>query len=172
MASKLLRGVLLAAPFAQGRANPRPQPDISIPTAAAAATLPLTALEATTTPFHPPPRWQPELVKRTEVASIDGYTYLGCWADGSDRILAVTKYFDNGMTPDLCKNKCSIASCPMFGVEDGYNCYCGSSIEAFAVSDTEDGCTQTCWGDKNKYCGGNFRINVYSTDDPNAVPGG
>ncbi|KAM0323974.1 hypothetical protein ACHAQA_008556 [Verticillium albo-atrum] len=123
--------------------------------------------DATTTTFRDAGRYL-ELVKRADVVSVDGYTHLGCWQDGSNHILSVTAEFDNGMTPELCRNMCSLVECPMFGVENGYHCYCGTSIEPFAVSATGDACTATCWGDEEKICGGPQRMNVYSTNDPSA----
>jgi len=136
----------------------RAQPAVSLPTDAPS---PIQAADkASTTTFEEPRRLQ--LLKRAEIKDIDSYTHLGCWEDGSNHILASTYGFDNGMTPELCRNICSLQKCNMFGVENGYHCYCGNSIEPFANSATDDACTRTCWGAKDVICGGAGRMNVYS----------
>jgi hypothetical protein len=96
------------------------------------------------------------------VAALDGYTHLGCYQDGSDNILGVTSKYDNGMTPELCRNVCSLASVGIFGVENGYQCYCDSTIANFAVTAPAAECTEKCWGSSAALCGGGRRINVYS----------
>lgn len=149
---------LLANASVANAIQARAQPPASIPTEAPSPAQ--IAHAAATTAFEAPLHQQ--LVKRAEVKAVDGYTHLGCWQDGSNHILSVTANFDNGMTPELCRNVCSIASCNMFGVENGYHCYCGNSIEAFAVSATDDSCTATCWGAKDVICGAGQRMNVYS----------
>jgi hypothetical protein len=92
---------------------------------------------------------------------LENYSYLGCYEDGAEP-LAVTYEFDNGMTPELCRNICSLASCPAFGIGGSFECHCGKSLEPFAVSADEKECTRACAGDERDICGGGKRLNVYS----------
>lgn len=95
-------------------------------------------------------------------ASIPGYSYLGCYEDGSRHILTVTSAFDSAMTPQLCRNLCAVARCGVFGVKDAFNCVCGQKLEAFAVNADAGECTDPCKGREGDLCGGRSRANVYS----------
>jgi hypothetical protein len=113
------------------------------------------------TPFAVP---EPELRRRAAaatVAGLDGYSYLGCYQDGSDP-LSITSKFDGGMTPQLCRNLCSLEGCPIFGLGHSYLCHCGKTIPPFAVSAAEEECTEACAGDQRVLCGGGKRLNIYS----------
>ena len=113
------------------------------------------------TPFAMP---EPELRRRAvepTLVTLDGYSYAGCYEDGSSP-LAVTSEYDNGMTPELCRNLCSLAECPVFGVANGFECHCGKTLEPFAVSVVDSECTQACGGDDRDLCGAGQRLNVYS----------
>jgi hypothetical protein len=115
---------------------------------------------------HPPmPTRGMELVRRAlppTLANVDAYTHLGCYQDGSNHILSVTSIFDTGMTPELCRNRCAIEKCHIFGVEDSYYCFCDTSIAGFAVPAPASECTSTCRGQETIICGGSKRMNIYS----------
>jgi hypothetical protein len=120
---------------------------------------------AQTTPLASSPAEMHELLRRAmspTTAVVDGYTQLGCFQDGSDNVLAVTRKFDNGMTPELCRNVCSLAKCHIFGLENGYHCYCDTTIANFAVSAQATECSVGCWGSSAAVCGAGNRINIYS----------
>lgn len=97
--------------------------------------------------------------------SLAGYSAVGCFQHGSNHILTITSLNDSGMTPQLCRNICSVESASIFGVEFGMKCYCGNEIEPFAVRAPDDECTATCFGASNYVCGARSRINVYAHTD-------
>lgn len=130
---------------------------------------------AQTTAFVPPPlsdvRLWPyeghelELLRRAPSPTIQllaNYTYLGCWQDGSNKILSATSLYDFGLTPELCRNICALKSYKIFGLEGSYYCYCDSAIAGFAVSTVDADCSAPCSGNTNIACGGTSRINIYS----------
>ena len=77
---------------------------------------------------------------------------------------------------------CSQNSYTIFGVE-GANCYCGNTLVNQPTSASPDDCSINCAGNPQEICGGNWRINIYSstetaettkstTASPTETPGG
>ncbi|KAL2754797.1 hypothetical protein ACRALDRAFT_1064600 [Sodiomyces alcalophilus JCM 7366] len=98
-------------------------------------------------------------------ASLADYSAIGCFQHGSNNILTITSVNDSGMTPQLCRNICSVESASIFGVEWGMRCYCGNEIEPFAVQAADEECTATCYGATSYVCGARSRINIYAHTD-------
>ncbi|KAH9484458.1 WSC domain-containing protein [Psilocybe cubensis] len=88
--------------------------------------------------------------------------FLGCFADGSPRILrhgAGSNLAETSFAS--CADTCFQAGYALAGVENGHECYCGN---AFLYDyGTSTGCTSPCPGDASNTCGGPGAMQVYST---------
>ncbi|KAG5979003.1 hypothetical protein E4U55_005665 [Claviceps digitariae] len=69
------------------------------------------------------------------------WTYLGCFQDDISRILVGSKpldYLRGSMTRSMCTNHCQASGYSFAGTENGYECWCGSSIRDDAVLRPKD----------------------------------
>ena len=76
----------------------------------------------------------------------------------------------NNMTIDSCKHFCS--NYKFFGVQRGDECYCGNHDFNFLPSPSLE-CNKPCDGNKNQFCGGLWRMNVYLNENdqrPEGLP--
>lgn len=97
------------------------------------------------------------------VAEIKGAEYVGCYQNGAQlEILTMTNTYDFDLTPELCRNVCQQATAVYFGMQNGYDCFCGEQVEPIAVSADESECDEECNGATSVLCGGNARVNIYS----------
>jgi hypothetical protein len=106
-----------------------------------------------------------ELRKRVDpfIWAVPGFSYLGCWSDGSNHIFSPYDVFiDVVMKPELCRNLCAKSTWPAFGVTGGSVCLCGHRIETFALSAAETECSSSCLGNPVALCGGLSKMNIYS----------
>lgn len=119
------------------------------------------------------------------LAFVEGYRALGCFEDAG--ILTATSRFNGDMyvnarstllslcsqtsltitdhqrlarTPHNCRNWCSVASAPVFGIKMGGQCFCGTRIEPFAEKADEAECTRACFGASSLLCGAANRLNL------------
>ena len=94
----------------------------------------------------------------------DQINYLGCFQDARQpRHLngSNTRLMDT-MTPYDCVTFCHEKGYALAGLEFGFECYCGDSIED-QMRISEGRCNMTCPGDSSKSCGGSLALNVYET---------
>ena len=89
-----------------------------------------------------------------------------CVVDSPSRILPYNWGRANDRTPANCIALCREKNYKLAGVQDGSECYCGNAGPASTTSGAE--CNHLCPGDSSKICGGNWRMNVYSTTGRNA----
>lgn len=90
---------------------------------------------------------------------------LGCYRDEKDfRLLA--GYFMNFKTsnsPKKCITLCLQSGFPLAGVQYGTECFCGTNQPSDDHKISDESCDMKCSGDQNEFCGGFFKMNVYST---------
>ncbi|KAF4631614.1 hypothetical protein G7Y89_g6516 [Cudoniella acicularis] len=99
-----------------------------------------------------------------------GYTSLGCYADSATRLLTRPSTEDIAITIDVCEAYCSNTNTnssnqfyPIFGVEDGSQCFCGKGYtRSIDGQQIEDACTESCSGNQAEMCGAVWFINIYS----------
>lgn len=96
------------------------------------------------------------------VQSIPSASYLGCWVDGSSRIVGAILTSGTDMTPASCRDICFSRSYSVFGVEAAAWCLCDTTISKWAVRTAEADCSHTCKGNAVFVCGADWRINIYS----------
>jgi hypothetical protein len=95
------------------------------------------------------------------VPTTGAYNFLGCYSEATGiRALASTATFGvTDMTVEKCAAFC--ADYTMFGVEFGYECYCGNELQlGSALMPTTD-CNMVCAGSTREFCGAANRLNVY-----------
>lgn len=93
---------------------------------------------------------------------------LGCYDDLSKgwRTLGADSKLDEDMTLEMCKAYCvDTNGYPFFGVEYGYECYCGSRVDEDATRVGDAECNMPCDGDATQTCGSDRRVNVYGVED-------
>ncbi|KAL0932353.1 uncharacterized protein CTRU02_213306 [Colletotrichum truncatum] len=104
-------------------------------------------------------------------ASLDGITSLGCFAEGTQRVLPEKTVAASDMTAAKCATNC--AGYKYFGTQWSSECYCGNTAPAITVPTSE--CNMVCAGNSSELCGGSLRLNVYelpqsSQASPLSVP--
>ncbi|KAF8437730.1 WSC domain-containing protein [Terfezia claveryi] len=111
--------------------------------------LPVTSTATTTT--APP----------TGPTSAANYTYIACWSDSDlgNRTLQGKTIQDQGDSPDFCHTFC--AGFAYFGLEYGYECWCGDVVRDVSEQRPETECNMPCAGDAAYNCGAGFRLNLY-----------
>ena len=104
----------------------------------------------------------------TTVPSAGGFNFLGCYTEATNQRALSDKQWPisaSTVTVDACAAACK--GYTYFGVEYGSECYCGNTLNAGSVvaaggsSPAANGCSMTCAANKNQYCGGSNRLNVY-----------
>ncbi|PVF97594.1 WSC-domain-containing protein [Serendipita vermifera] len=103
-----------------------------------------------TTPSNPnPPHPKPTC---GNYGDNGGSIHWGCFNDNpSRRTLNQYKFSSNRMTPDLCSDTCLNKGYQYSGIENGKDCYCGSSAPRNKADKSK--CNVPCSGDK-KHSGG------------------
>ncbi|KAL8837213.1 MAG: hypothetical protein Q9176_005844 [Flavoplaca citrina] len=101
------------------------------------------------------------------VQSVPGYGYLGCYSEGTNG-RALT-----GLANPIAASQVSVEACGIacsqftyFGVEYSGECYCGNTINTGSAlvagtTPAQTQCNMVCNADKNEYCGGPNRLNMY-----------
>ncbi|GFZ50872.1 Endo-1,3-alpha-glucanase agn1 [Saitozyma sp. JCM 24511] len=86
---------------------------------------------------------------------------LGCYSDSSSpRLLTGTEQDQSGMTVSSCTSYCSGLGYTYAGVEYGYQCFCGNSLDSSkAISSSS--CNYACQGSSSQTCGGFYAAGVY-----------
>lgn len=104
------------------------------------------------------PAAQAQYVGPQAPPTVGAFSYIGCYNESSrGRTFGSTSTSNAAMTIELCARFC--ANYNYFGVEYSTQCYCGSTITAGAGLST--GCTMTCGGNLNEWCGGSNRLTSY-----------
>lgn len=99
------------------------------------------------------------------VTKAGSFAYQGCYTEGnSARALSAASTASGDMTVEKCAAFCLGYS--YMGVEYSTECFCANSISDGAAL-TPSGCSMTCGGNSNEYCGGPNRLNLYKTDPEN-----
>ncbi|KAH7330380.1 hypothetical protein BKA65DRAFT_565638 [Rhexocercosporidium sp. MPI-PUGE-AT-0058] len=84
-------------------------------------------------------------------AYINDFNYLYCATDANDDRTLVGKYLASGsMTLDMCATTCS--EFRYFGVEYGFECFCGDTLSAISSKATDGRCSYACPGDATETC--------------------
>ncbi|KAK4688160.1 hypothetical protein P7C73_g1967, partial [Tremellales sp. Uapishka_1] len=93
----------------------------------------------------------------------------GCYVDTSTRVISGYMSSSSVMTTALCLSTCQGKNYTVAGLEDGKQCFCGSSLASSATAST--GCTFACSGNASDTCGGNWRIAVYTYSSASSLAG-
>ncbi|XP_078393497.1 kremen protein 2-like, partial [Cetorhinus maximus] len=93
--------------------------------------------------------------------------YLGCFSDsGNPPALGGSSGTSTKLTVQVCIHFCRRKSYKFAGVEAGYACFCGDTVELSTrerVSAVE--CDQVCFGKSSELCGGDGRIGIYDGEE-------
>ena len=79
-----------------------------------------------------------------------------------DRLLP-TKLKLPDLTPHSCIEACREMNNIFAGVEAGSECFCGDTVPTELAPGGD--CDHPCEGDISEICGGNWRMNVYTTSN-------
>jgi len=86
--------------------------------------------------------------------------FMACYVDTSSRILSASQTTSSAQTVEACSQFCY--NYWYFGVEYGSECYCGPSLSSSATKTWLTDCNYVCSGSKDEWCGGFWRISVYT----------
>ena len=99
----------------------------------------------------------------TVIEQLPEFKYQGCYADHSDSRLLPTAYDGSGhMTVTNCALFCLDQGYAFLGLEFGYQCFCGDTLDPKAVPADPSNCNYACCADSSVSCGGVGFINVYN----------
>lgn len=90
------------------------------------------------------------------------YRRIGCFLDKSRRDLVISLGNDYKLTVEKCGGLCKRKGYQYFGLQYGYQCYCGNHYGRYGKRPNTE-CAYKCRGDSSQYCGGAYRSDVYST---------
>lgn len=93
-------------------------------------------------------------------------TYWGCWTDQSPQTLKNQSYSSNANTIETCTSTCAQGGNTIAGIEDGTQCFCGSSLGYLAQEVVESSCQTPCPGNSTESCGGSNRLSIFSNGRP------
>ena len=103
-------------------------------------------------------------VNSTAHPDIDGFKYVGCYQDASQRVLAGETLPNLGKVSDTnCVTYCASKGWTVAGTEYGGQCFCGNSLVAATPLD-EASCNLPCEGDASQTCGGDWALSLYTQD--------
>ncbi|KAF1993791.1 WSC-domain-containing protein [Amniculicola lignicola CBS 123094] len=113
---------------------------------------------------------------------VNGYTYSGCYSDSWDTRTLFGPFPVAGgadhMTVAECTAACNALGYSVAGLEYSGECWCGNSIESWAqlFDETESpdvsGCNMLCKGNLTEYCGGSWKLSIYSKTPANKMQHG
>ncbi|PAA70473.1 hypothetical protein BOX15_Mlig000253g1 [Macrostomum lignano] len=92
---------------------------------------------------------------------LPGLKHLGCYLDKSSRDLRKL-VLSGSVTVPKCYKACKARKYRFFGVQNGYQCWCGNHYGRYRIRSNLE-CRVQCRGDKSTYCGGAWRNNVFTT---------
>ncbi|KAK3900008.1 hypothetical protein C8A05DRAFT_17633 [Staphylotrichum tortipilum] len=96
------------------------------------------------------------------VASVGGYSLVGCYAEPPGGRALTLSSTDDAMTPAMCAGVAAAASATYFGVEYGRECLYGNTIASGAdLQSGLESCDIACAGDTTKKCGAGNRLLMY-----------
>ncbi|KAI9894654.1 MAG: hypothetical protein M1814_002010 [Vezdaea aestivalis] len=89
-----------------------------------------------------------------------GYNFLSCNTDSVDnRVIGPAQTFQDTITPSNCSSICKGSA--YFGLEFGYQCFCGDFIATGSNTTDANECRMPCRGNATEACGGTNRILIY-----------
>ncbi|OCF41274.1 hypothetical protein I317_04932 [Kwoniella heveanensis CBS 569] len=98
------------------------------------------------------------------VATSNSTGYVGCYSEGSTRMLPSYYFSQSGMTNDICISNCKALGYDLAGTEFGTQCYCADKLDATSggYRRQETACSMACGG-KDGICGNANVLSVWST---------
>ncbi|KAJ6258342.1 hypothetical protein Dda_6382 [Drechslerella dactyloides] len=104
--------------------------------------------------------------------SVLGWNYIGCWTETSPTraISAFRPPSSTSMTTAMCITTCREKGYTFAGLQNGSECYCGSSKSAASQSAPDEQCNFNCPGNVTEFCGAPNRLQVYTIPDGNKEP--
>ncbi|XP_046554678.1 putative fungistatic metabolite [Haliotis rubra] len=98
----------------------------------------------------------------TQRLTTTGPAYRGCYQDKTPRLLLNEHIKDTtAMTIDMCRNHCTLKGYSFYGLEAGWDCFCGNEIKSGSEKVSDNECNEPCAGDNTKTCGGWWRVAIY-----------
>lgn len=100
--------------------------------------------------------------------STTGWAALGCAVDSGGRPLTGFSQANIAdLTPESCQKTCTGRGFAYAGVENGDECYCGSSLAGTVKWDSSL-CKSPCAGNSAAMCGGMWAMQIYQQGGPSA----
>ncbi|VVC39997.1 Hypothetical protein CINCED_3A002549 [Cinara cedri] len=100
--------------------------------------------------------------------------YLGCYSetpgDDENRLLKGPAQPYNNNTPERCSEICFKMGYLYFGVTYGSECWCGNQKPSKLSKVEDTNCNSVCSGDSSQFCGGGWKIGIYSTGITDYTP--
>lgn len=93
-----------------------------------------------------------------------GNHYLGCYEENEQkRIFNGFSQSFSMNTPEFCSNLCYKFGFSYCGVTYKSECFCGNQFASKFTKLENKQCNTKCSGDANQFCGGGWRMGVFST---------
>ncbi|KAK4686420.1 hypothetical protein P7C73_g3711, partial [Tremellales sp. Uapishka_1] len=91
--------------------------------------------------------------------------YIGCYPDQATRSLGNYSYSNSGMTSAQCMRVCQADGYPVYGTENGNQCYCGVAVPSGGLM-ADSQCSVKCAGLSTEYCGAGYKLSTYNLNTP------
>lgn len=154
---------------------PVTKPVVEQPSAPASALPVVDGAGRTTTVYDTVTVWQTKTVYQDDAAptksaeqvvkggaEISGFKYVGCYRDGSNRVLTGKVLPNLGdVSNTACVNFCNSRGFSVAGTEYGGECYCGNGLNKLEKLD-DSKCSFACKGDAGQKCGGDWALSLYT----------
>lgn len=98
----------------------------------------------------------------------DDFTLLGCYAEPNNARALPNRYYIDDMTVEACLAKAD--GYEYAAVEYGSECWYGNSLDSGTTGADSSECQMTCSGNSMEYCGGGYRLVLYSANGAPAAP--
>ncbi|KAJ3885188.1 WSC domain-containing protein, partial [Lentinula edodes] len=96
------------------------------------------------------------------VQDVGQWSYEGCFTDSvAMRDLSVGLDVPAGVTAASCTAACQTENFVFAGLENGQECWCGSTLGNTSIHVGDDDCRAVCTSDHSEYCGAANRLAVY-----------
>lgn len=99
------------------------------------------------------------------IGALANFRAQGCWTEAPGRALVGSSFNSDSMSPQACATYCSSKNLPLFGIEYGRECWCGTYLRQGSIKAPNSDCSFACPGDKAAKCGAGDRLNLYSKLD-------
>lgn len=97
------------------------------------------------------------------------WVYQGCFLNRDSGSSLSTQVTSISVTKGSCSDECSKRNFNFFGLQNGYQCFCGNVLTSKADRRYDINCVRRCNANRNDFCGGDGYNAVYMIVSSNGM---